>query len=196
MVVAEGCESGGSGTVVLNGQYVLTNAHVVVSDSGLVCDELYVGLSERFEDEPTSWIGARVVAYEGGGPNSSGNVTLPDLAVLRLERPSGRAAVPVNAQDLEPGEEIVTFGFPGTGGGTMTLTRGVYSGMTESGDHDFIKTDADISPGNSGGAAFDGQGTFVGVPTAGSLPDRGFTEVGLLIPAAEAAGFLARHIGD
>ena len=75
----------------------------------------------------------------------------------------------------------------------MTLTRGVYSGVAESDGHDYIKTDADISPGNSGGAAFDGQGNFVGVPTAGSQPVGGFTEVGLLIPAAEAARFLARH---
>ena len=78
----------------------------------------------------------------------------------------------------------------------MTLTRGVYSGVIESEGQDYIKTDADISPGNSGGAAFDDQGNFVGVPTAGSLPERGFTEVGLLVPADEAARFLARHVGD
>ncbi len=195
MVVAADCESGGSGTVVVDGQHVLTNAHVALSDSGLVCDEVYVWLSERFEDEPTERIRAAVVAYEGGGLDSDGHSSLPDLAVLKLERSSGRAAIPVAAQDLDPGEEIVTLGFPGTGGATMTLTRGAYSGMLESGDHDFIKTDADISPGNSGGAAFDGQGNFVGVPTAGALPERGFTEVGLLIPAAEAANFLARHVG-
>ena len=181
--------------MVVDGRHVLTNAHVVMSDSGQVCDEVYVWLSERFEDEPTTWIGARVVAYEAGHRNSDGNFSLPDLALLTLSRSSGRAAVPVAAQELDPGEEIVTFGFPGTGGETMTLTRGVYSGMIESGAHHYIKTDADISPGNSGGAAFDGHGNFVGVPTAGSLPDRGFTEVGLLIPAAEAASFLARHVG-
>ena len=75
----------------------------------------------------------------------------------------------------------------------MTLTRGVYSGMS----FGFVKTDSDISPGNSGGAAFDENGDFVGVPTAGSLPDleRGTTSIGLLIPAAEAARFLARHVG-
>ncbi len=181
--------------MVVDGQHVLTNAHVVFSDSGGTCTDLWVGFAERFEDEPTTWIAAEVVAYETGYRDSEGNILLPDLAVLKLERSSGRPAIPVVAQDLRPGEELVTFGFPGTGLGTMTLTRGVYSGMVESGGHDFIKTDADISPGNSGGAAFDGQGNFVGVPTAGSLPDRGFTEVGLLIPASEAARFLQRHIG-
>ena len=181
---------------MVDGEYVLTNAHVVISDSGRTCSNLLVGFAERFEDEPTTWIGAKVVAYEAGPRGSDGTVSLPDLAVLELARPSGRPAIAVTAQQLDPGEVIVTFGFPGTGGGTMTLTRGVYSGVIESGDQDYIKTDADISPGNSGGAAFDAQGNFVGVPTAGSLPERGFTEVGLLVPAAEAARFLARHVGD
>lgn len=160
-----------------------------------MCDDVYVWLSERFEDEPTVRIGAKVVAYEAGPRDSDGNVSLPDLAVLELARSSGRPAIRVVAQALDPGEEIVTLGFPGTGGGTMTLTRGVYSGIIESGDQDYIKTDADISPGNSGGAAFDDRGNFVGVPTAGSLPERGFTEVGLLVPAVEAASFLQRHVG-
>ena len=84
------------------------------------------------------------------------------------------------------------MGFPGTGGGTMTLTRGVYSGASGG----YFKTDSDISPGNSGGAAFDEQGNFVGVPTAGSLPDdldRATTAIGLLIPAADAERFIDRH---
>jgi len=181
--------------VVVDGQHVLTNAHVVLAASGGVCPDYYVWFTERFEDEPTEWVRATVLAYEGGRLESDGSASLPDLAVLRLDRASGRPPIPIAAQALDPGEELVTIGFPGTGGGTMTLTRGVYSGVAESDGHDYIKTDADISPGNSGGAAFDGRGNFVGVPTAGASPDRGFTEVGLLIPAAEAARFLARHVG-
>ena len=86
------------------------------------------------------------------------------------------------------------LGFPGAGWDTMTLTRGAYSGMVEWGDHAYIKTDADSSGGNSGGAAFDGQGNFVGVPSASSLSDKS-TDVSLLIPASEAARFLQEHIG-
>ncbi len=192
-VVAEDCGAAGSGTVVVDGRHVLTNAHVVISDLGRDCYDVYVGLSERFEDEPTEWVRATAIAYEGDALDYT---LLLDLAVLELERSSGRAAIPVAAQHLDPGEEIVTFGFPGVGGETMTLTRGVYSGMVGSGADSYIKTDADISPGNSGGAAFDGHGNFVGVPTAVSIPDEGFPEVGWLIPAAEAADFLARHVGD
>ncbi len=151
-----------------------------------------MGLTEAFEDEPNQWIAATVVAFEGGSPDAEGNVSLPDLAVLKLDRRSDRRAVPVAARRLEPGETIVTMGFPGTGGGTITLTRGVYSGT----DGGYIKTDTDISPGNSGGAAFDEQGVLVGVPTGGSHPDRGSTELGLLIPAEDAARFLQHHVGD
>ena len=72
----------------------------------------------------------------------------------------------------------------------MTLTQGVYSGVITDGG-DYIKTDADLSGGNSGGAAFDSSGAFVGVPTGGS-GERG--EVGLVIPAAVAERFLQRTL--
>ena len=58
-------------------------------------------------------------------------------------------------------------------------------------DGDYIKTDADLSEGNSGGAAFDRSGAFVGVPTGGS-GERG--EVGLVIPAAAAERFLRQTL--
>ena len=79
----------------------------------------------------------------------------------------------------------------------MTLTQGVYSGIITIDDvdyikdGDYIKTDADLSGGNSGGAAFDSSGAFIGVPTAGR-GERG--EVGLVIPAADAERFLQRTL--
>ena len=195
LVWASGCSTAGSGTVVLDGQHILTNAHVVLSDGGRVCTGLEVGFSERVEDEPTEWIAGTVVAFEGGRLDSEGNATLPDLAVLKLNRRSDRPAIPLGAQHLELNEEIVVLGFPGIGGDTVTLVRGVYAGIGESDGHDVLKTDADISPGNSGGAAFDWRGLFVGVPTYSSVAEDRASDLGWLIPASEAARFLQRHVG-
>ena len=195
LVWASGCSSAGSGTVVLDGQYVLTNAHVVLSEAGRTCTGLSVGFSERVEDEPTEWISAMLVALEGGGLDSLGHATLPDLAVLRLSRRPGRPAIPITAQQLELNAEIVVLGYPGIGGETVTLVRGVYAGVGESEGHDVLKTDADISPGNSGGAAFDTHGVLIGIPTFSSVAEDRASDLGWLIPAAEADRFLARHVG-
>ena len=69
---------------------------------------------------------------------------------------------------LEFGEPIFVLGWPGTGGCTITMTQGIYSGMELGYEFDFYKTDATVNHGNSGGAAFDAAGHFIGVPTAGT----------------------------
>ena len=185
-IEADGCPSlpsilysSGSGTVVRGGAYVLTNAHVVYDDNGAPCRELVVWFTRSFEEEPDDWVRAALVAAD----------RRLDLAVLQLEAPvSADRSVWVAAQQLEPGESIRILGYPGAGGLTMTLTRGSYSGMIDYEGEAYIKTDADISEGNSGGAAFDEAGVFIGVPTAG------IEQVGLLIPAGVAERFLDRAL--
>lgn len=170
-----GLYSSGSGTVVLDGAYVLTNAHVVLDEQGRPCRDIMVWTSSSFEEEPSDWVEA----------NLAGADRALDLAILELGYPiPAERSVSVTAQRLVPGEAIRILGFPGVGGVTMTLTRGVYSGMVDLGAERYIKTDADISEGSSGGAAFDEAGVFVGVPTAG------VEQVGLLIPSGVAEQFL------
>jgi predicted negative regulator of RcsB-dependent stress response len=57
---------------------------------------------------------------------------------------------------------VRVIGYPDLGGECLTITRGVISGFDEEGN---LKTDAEISQGNSGGGAFDENGNFLGVPT-------------------------------
>lgn len=172
--------SSGSGTVVLGGGYVLTNAHVV-TDSGQPCRELVVWFTTSFEEEPMDWERADLTAWD----------SRLDLALLALRRPAPASrSVGVAAQRLAPGEDIRILGYPGAGGLTMTLTRGSYSGMFDHLGETYIKTDADISEGNSGGAAFNEAGVFIGVPTAG------IEQVGLLIPAEAAEKFLNRALDE
>ena len=172
--------SSGSGTVVLGGGYVLTNAHVV-TDNGQPCRELVVWFTTSFEEEPMDWERVDLTAWD----------SRLDLALLALRRPAPASrSVGVAAQRLAPGEDIRILGYPGAGGLTMTLTRGSYSGMIDHMGETYIKTDADISEGNSGGAAFNEAGVFIGVPTAG------IEQVGLLIPAEAAEQFLNRALDE
>ena len=182
-VSAYDCEQVGSGSIVDDGRHVLTNAHVVHDIYGSPCSDLGVWFTDSFDREPAEGVPARLVGVD----------PVHDLALLRLtERPARvREPVEIDPRQLDPGELITVLGYPGAGGMRMTLTQGVYSGVITMDDGDYIKTDADLSGGNSGGAAFDSSGAFVGVPTGGS-GERG--EVGLVIPAADAERFLQRTL--
>ena len=178
LVSANDCGWEGSGSIVDDSGHVLTNAHVVQDDYGSQCSDLRVWFTDSFDREPAEWVPARFVDAD----------PVHDLALLRLTgRPvRGREPVRIDPRRLDPGELITVLGYPGNGGLRMTLTQGVYSGVMDDGD--YIKTDADLAEGNSGGAAFDSSGAFIGVPTGG----RG--EVGLVIPAAAAERFLQQTL--
>jgi hypothetical protein len=104
-----------------------------------------------------------------------------DLAVLKIEQYPDETPVAdgttfpyVEVGDsnrLIPGDGLTIVGYPGISGATITFTFGLMSGWLgedfESGGKQWIKTDAKIAHGNSGGAAFDATGTLIGVPTAG-----------------------------
>tara|TARA_B100000315_G_scaffold234148_1_gene247917 strand:- start:13203 stop:14144 length:942 start_codon:yes stop_codon:yes gene_type:complete len=186
LVMAPDCGWGGSGTIVLDGGHVLTNAHVALRESGQPCD-LEVWAAESPNSDP-EWLAFAQVA-EGGIDIEH------DLAVLRLfdqwgnpTKAEDRAPIPIGDRELEVGEEIKVLGFPGMGGIKITITPGEQSGWwTGAGDGwtgEFYKTSAKMGPGVSGGAAFSAlTGEFVGVPTGGSSSsdDEGDT-LGLIRP--------------
>ena len=200
------CGWGGSGTIVLDGSYVLTNAHVVtgIDTTGKSCD-LLVGFTNWWEEPPDNYVHANTVLIDED----------LDLAVLQLIDPAtGKPMVatqraPINVQDqgLTLGEEINTLGYPGRGAETITFTRGDNSGTVDleksSGSMHgmFLKTTANMNPGVSGGAAFNSQGQFVGVPTGGfgtevvcedELCVADGSSLGLIRPSSYAERFLAR----
>ena len=70
---------------------------------------------------------------------------------------------------LELGDSLRIFGYPGIGGETVTLASGTVSGFShERGVKDrraWVKTDATIAGGNSGGTAINERGELIGIPT-------------------------------
>ena len=155
----------GSGTIIGNGQYVLTNAHVILDESGNGCD-------------PAIWFTSADGTIKSQFPDAQGRISaideIYDLALLEVQDFSGTPIAtedhghpPVNLEIIEPslGEDIFILGYPG--GLEFNITKGIYSGFTALYDEiGYYKTDAVINRGNSGGAAFDALGNFIGVPTA------------------------------
>jgi len=85
-------------------------------------------------------------------------------------------------------KNILVLGYPSSAGNNITLTKGVISGSENISGIVMYKTDAKIDNGNSGGAVFDEDGKFMGVPTLVSQGN--FASYGYIIPAQVVKNFL------
>ena len=160
--------SGGTGSVVLDGSYVLTNLHVVEDDDEYDCfvDEIVVRYLERVDEDPVPGFTAKVVATDRAS----------DLAVLLLSRKpniSKQLTPVVIGTGAMVNEDLHIAGFPSIGGDSITFSRGIVSGFLQEDGVRWIKTDAQLSGGNSGGPAFNSRGELVGVPTRASASSSG-----------------------
>jgi S1-C subfamily serine protease len=186
--------NGGSGSMVNPEGYILTNLHVV--DGG---DMLLIYTNTPDQNAPPR------VTYRAELVDADTHL---DLALLRLVswhdgRPLPLSlnlpAVPAGDSDsLQIGDAVTIMGFPEVGGETLTLTRGTVAGFHEDSvghSRGWIKTDAEISPGNSGGTAINEVGELVGVPTFVSAEARTLGRIGGLRPINLAAPLLHRIQG-
>jgi S1-C subfamily serine protease len=155
----EPCSSG-SGFLAEKEGRVITNAHVVVMPGCPVIDVFLTNDDGSLDRKP---IAAEVV-------DSDAEV---DLAVLSVDPEATRDRTILEIESAEPilGEEVRVFGFPSLGGYSVTATTGVISGIDDSESIRYLKTNAAISPGNSGGPVVDKNGRVVGVATAGVTED-------------------------
>ncbi|HPI92935.1 MAG TPA: DegQ family serine endoprotease [Deltaproteobacteria bacterium] len=139
----------GSGFIISDDGYVLTNNHVIAG-----ADEIYVSLADKEEFK------AKLV----------GNDDKTDIALIKIESDKNDfpTAVLGDSDALEIGEWVIALGNPFGFG--HTLTQGIVSAKSRvigAGPYDnFIQTDAAINPGNSGGPLINMQGQVVGINTA------------------------------
>lgn len=164
-----GCFSG-SGSLISADGLILTNAHVLELDQRCPYDTIGIAVLDRSDQPPELLYIADLLAID----------SFLDLAVVRVAADLDGETVTrefpfldlADSEMVALGDQLRVLGYPGIGGDTITLTRGAVSGFTEERDIDgraWIKTDATISGGNSGGAAVDRDGRLIGVPTlAGS----------------------------
>jgi S1-C subfamily serine protease len=159
----------GSGSVVAPDGLILTNAHVVLPDKFFPVDALMISLTTEPDQLPVDTYFAEVLQADWQ----------LDMAVLRIttdlnKNPVDRDQLNLptvrigDSDQIELGETLSILGYPGIGGGTITLTRGEVSGFTSDdayGDRAFIKTSATIAGGNSGGLVADDRGQLIAVPT-------------------------------
>jgi serine protease Do len=163
----------GSGVIVTQDGYVLTNNHVVDN-----AKEVKVTLPDGRQ------FTAKVI---GRDPKS-------DLAVIRIEAKNLPVVPLADSDKVQVGDVVLAIGNPfGVG---QTVTEGIVSAkhrgnMGIEDYEDFLQTDAAINPGNSGGALVDIEGRLVGINTAILSRSGGSQGVGFAIPSD-----LARNVMD
>ena len=159
-------QSAGSGVVVSDDGYVLTNTHVIGDADAAVRVTLPSG-----EELPGRIIGIDSVS---------------DLAVVKVES-KGLQTLPWGDSDkIRIAEWVLAVGNPFQLGGTVTL--GIVSTVSRSGDQvgaysDFIQTDAAINPGNSGGGLINQRGELIGINTMIYSESGGNQGIGFAIPS-------------
>ncbi len=170
----------GSGVIVSNDGYILTNNHVVAN-----ADSITV----RFSDGRS--MGAKVV---GADPKS-------DIAVIQVNA-SGLTPIRRGDSDgLQVGEIVLAVGSPLNPNLAHSVSQGIVSAKGRSNvglaDYeDFIQTDAAINPGNSGGALVNLDGELIGINTAIASRSGGFQGIGFAVPVNMALDVMNSLIAD
>ncbi|MBF8982751.1 trypsin-like peptidase domain-containing protein [Lutibacter sp. B2] len=140
----EECIGTGSGVVISDEGFIITNFHVVYKGAlfGVV-----------FENDHKEYKVSNIVKYH----------TDYDLALIKVDRIT--KPIILNEKDLVRGQKIIAIGSPL--GLFNTISDGMVSGFREFNNTKMVQITAPISPGSSGGALIDLSGKLVGITTSG-----------------------------
>lgn len=157
----------GSGVIVTDDGYILTNNHVIDN-----ADVVYI---RTFDNRK---LDAKVI----------GRDSKTDLAVIKVNAKELKPILIGDSDKLRVGEWVIAIGSPLGENFARTVTQGIVSakGRANVGlaDYeDFIQTDAAINPGNSGGALVNINGELVGINTAIASRTGGFEGIGFAVPS-------------
>ena len=159
--------SEGSGIIMSEDGYIITNAHVVEGATSL---KVMTSDGETYE--------AQLI----------GSDTVTDLAVVKIDATGLTAAEFGSSKDLHVADKVMAIGNPGGHELSSSVTIGYVSALnraiannTTGYTMEYIQTDAAINPGNSGGALINEYGQVVGINSA-KISATGYEGLGFAIP--------------
>lgn len=183
-----GAQAAGTGIVLTSDGYILTNHHVVAGSTRLSVTD--IGNGQTYQ--------GTVVGYDSAD----------DVAVVKLAGASGLTTASLgDSSAVQVGDTVVGVGNAGGVGGTPSAAPGSVVALNQSitandegtGQaeklHGLIAVNANIQPGDSGGALVNTDGDVIGVDTAGSSSGAGTrsaTTVGFAIPINTANAIAAQ----
>jgi len=169
----------GSGVIVSQDGYILTNNHVIEN-----VDEVSVRLKDGRQFD------AEII----------GTDSKTDVAVLKIEGNDLPALTLADSDQARVGDVVFAVGNPLRVG--LTVTQGIVSAtnrtelslIEEGGYENFLQTDASINPGNSGGPLVDAQGRILGINTAILSQSGGSIGIGFAVPTNLAKNIMTSLI--
>lgn len=165
--------STGTGVILTDDGYIVTNAHVVRG-----ARKIQVRLApSMIADQPrVSLIEARLVGLDAEA----------DLAVIKIERTALPALRLGNSNAVHQGQLVLAFGNPL--GLESSVSMGIISSTARQIKPDdlmvYLQTDAPINPGNSGGPLVDTEGRVIGINTFILSQSGGSEGLGFAIPSS------------
>lgn len=164
-------EASGSGVIISNDGYIVTNNHVIDG-----ADEINVSLYDNHEYK------AKLI---GSDPNT-------DLAVIKIDASNLNYLTFANSDEVQIGQWVLAVGNPFNLASTVTAgivsakTRNINILREKAGNtaiESFIQTDAAVNPGNSGGALVDLNGNLIGINSAIATPTGSYAGYSFAIPS-------------
>lgn len=165
----------GSGVIISDDGYIVTNNHVISDGGNGVADEITVTLNEN-----KNTFKAKVI---GRDPSS-------DIAVLKVDATGLPYMIYGNSDNVSLGQWVLAVGYPLTLEATVTAgiisakgrTIGINSRQSQSPVESFIQTDAAVNQGNSGGALINTDGQLIGINSAILAPSGTYAGYSFAIP--------------
>lgn len=170
--------SNGTGYLISEAGYILTNNHVTDGSGAIV-----VRVPGTSNNVP-----AQLIAADPKRDIALIKVTLPDASKYK--------PLSISPDGLRRGSEVAAFGYPlvtsvGTG---LKFTAGPVSALPDDTNDQMYLLDVTVNPGNSGGPLCDKRGNVVGMVTAKTGNFGYESSYGLAVPAADLVKFLDKHL--
>ena len=164
----------GSGVIISDDGYIVTNNHVISDGGQGVADEITVTLHNK-----------KVYKAKVIGRNVD-----TDLAVLKVDGTALPYMVYGNSDNVKLGQWVLAVGYPLTLETTVTAgivsakgrSIGINSRQSQSPVESFIQTDAAVNQGNSGGGLFTADGQLIGINSAILAPNGTYAGYSFAIP--------------
>ncbi|MFI5132143.1 MAG: trypsin-like peptidase domain-containing protein, partial [Chitinophagales bacterium] len=164
----------GSGIIISDDGYIVTNNHVISDGANGVADEITVTLHNK------KVFKAKLV---GRDPSS-------DIAVLKVDGSNLPYLIYGNSDNIKLGQWVLAVGYPLSLETTVTAgiisakgrSIGINSRQSQTPIESFIQTDAAVNQGNSGGALITTEGQLIGINSAILAPSGTYAGYSFAIP--------------
>lgn len=173
----ESSSSEGSGVIISNDGYIVTNYHVI--SNAITASSNYTSqINVYLATDPETAITASVVGYDSS----------IDLAVLKIDKTGLTAIDYADSDELAVGDTAIAIGCPGGLDFMSSVSSGIISGLDRTiqlegtGEMTVIQTDAAINPGNSGGALVNASGELIGINSS-KISSEAYEGMGFAIPS-------------